>query len=69
MEQKIKENKLKIQRVFNKKRIRKIPESVIKTIDPELVSFFNVNTPEDFILAEKMASEFETAKEEKSGKH
>ena len=56
---KIQEEKLKIQRVFSKKRIRKIPESVIKKVDPDLVSFFNVNRPEDFEIAKKMASEFQ----------
>ena len=53
---KILENKLKIQRVFSKKRIRKIPESVILKADPDLVSFFNVNTPEELAVAETMAT-------------
>jgi molybdopterin-guanine dinucleotide biosynthesis protein A len=59
MEQKIQENKLKIQRIFSKKRIMKIPESVIRKIDPDLISFFNVNCAEDLAVAEKWAMDLE----------
>ena len=38
---------LQIQRLFKSMRTRKIPESALREIDPDLVSFFNVNTPED----------------------
>ena len=62
---KIQENKLKIQRVFSKKRILKIPESEIKKVDPDLVSFFNVNTPEELAVAETMAMEMTGGKNER----
>ena len=33
-----------------------IDESEVRAIDPELRSFFNVNTPEDLALARQIAS-------------
>ena len=53
-EQHLKENKLKIQRVFRGHRIKYIRESVLLQKDPDLISFFNINTPQDLIRAEKM---------------
>lgn len=46
--------KLKIQLALQNGRIRKIPEARLREKDPELVSFFNVNTPEDLVRAEQM---------------
>jgi len=40
-------NKLKILRVFQRTRIKTIPEKVLRLKDPDLISFFNVNTPDD----------------------
>lgn len=49
------ENKLlKIQGLMGRVRVKKIPENKLREIDPELVSFFNVNTPEDLVKAEEM---------------
>ena len=50
----IKRDKLKIQRVFRKSRILTIPETVLRAADTHLDSFFNVNTPADFVKAETM---------------
>lgn len=47
-------NKPKIQLALQNGRIRKIPEARLREKDPELVSFFNVNTPEDLVRAEQM---------------
>ncbi|MFH1982822.1 MAG: molybdenum cofactor guanylyltransferase [Pseudomonadota bacterium] len=41
----------KIRRAFRKRRIRTVSEKRLRAVDPELVSFFNVNTPEDLIKA------------------
>lgn len=38
---------LKIQRFFDKVRTKKIPEKTLRNSDPDLISFFNVNRPED----------------------
>ena len=51
----IKQNKFKIQRALRNHRLKKIPETVLRSKDPELTSFFNINTPEDLARAEEMA--------------
>ncbi len=43
----LREGKFKIQRMFRKSRIRKIPETQLCQADPEGLSFININTPED----------------------
>ena len=53
-EQHLKENKFKIQWAFRGHRIKYIPESVLLQKDPDLISFFNINTPEDLTRAEEM---------------
>ena len=50
----IAQDKLKIQWVFKKNRIKKLPESLLRLKDPELRSFFNINTPDDLAKAEKL---------------
>jgi molybdopterin-guanine dinucleotide biosynthesis protein A len=50
----IKQNKFKIQRALGNHRLKKIPETVLRSKDPELISFFNINTPEDLTRAEEM---------------
>ncbi len=52
----IKQNKLKIQRALGNHRLKKIPETVLRTKDPELISFFNINIPQDLARAEEMAA-------------
>ena len=53
-ERHLKENKFKIQWAFRGHRIKYIPESVLLQKDPELISFFNINTPEDLVHAEEL---------------
>ena len=53
-EQHLKENKLKIQWAFRGHRIKYIPENKLLQKDPDLISFFNINTPEDLTRAEEM---------------
>lgn len=48
--------KLKITKTFRKNRIKTISEKVLRKIDPELKSFFNINTPEDLAHAEEMVN-------------
>ncbi|MGA6925947.1 MAG: molybdenum cofactor guanylyltransferase [Desulfosarcina sp.] len=43
---------LKIQGLFHKVRLKMVDEADLRQIDPELLSFFNVNTPEDLLRAE-----------------
>lgn len=52
-EEHILQNKFKIQMALSGKRVNKIPEDVLRQKDPELLSFFNVNSPEDLARAEQ----------------
>lgn len=40
---------------FNQAQVKYVPETDIKKYDPELISFFNINTWEDFKKAQKLA--------------
>ncbi len=46
--------KLKIMRCLRKVRTRIISEKKIVAHDPELLSFFNINTPDDLVIAENL---------------
>lgn len=50
----LQENKLKIQLALQKARITYIPEEVLRLRDPDLLSFFNVNSPEDLARADSL---------------
>lgn len=54
------QDKLKIIRIFKKRRIKRISEKSVRQADPDLRSFFNINTPEDLIQAERLAKEMDT---------
>ena len=41
------EGKLKVSHFFSKVRTKTVPETSLRQVDPELKSFFNINTPED----------------------
>ena len=50
----LEQEKLKIIKTFRKSRIKTISEKVLCEIDPDLRSFFNINTPEDLKRAKEM---------------
>ncbi len=54
------QRRLKIQSFFNKVRVKTVSEKVIKENDPDLVSFFNINTPEDLKKASILLKEKNT---------
>ncbi len=56
IERQLKSQDPKILKFFPKVRVKEVPEERIRAADPGLVSFFNVNTPEDLAACEKMAS-------------
>lgn len=58
IEQHLSQNKLKILQVFKKGRMKKISENLLREKDPDLLSFFNINTPEDLERAEAMLAQF-----------
>lgn len=52
--QHLEQEKLKVIKTFQKSRIKMIPENVLRKADPDLLSFFNINTPNDLQHAEEM---------------
>ncbi|MBW2603044.1 MAG: molybdenum cofactor guanylyltransferase [Deltaproteobacteria bacterium] len=56
IEEKLEKKSLKIQEIFQKVRVKKIPEDILRTTDPDLVSFSNINTPDDLTIAKQVAT-------------
>ena len=52
MERHIKSEEFKIRQIFKSTRVKKVPENALRQADPELQSFFNINTPDDLKRAE-----------------
>jgi len=55
VEHNLAQGKFKIQHFFGTVRVKKIPERILREKDPGLISFFNINTPEQLAEAEEMA--------------
>lgn len=51
MERQLRQEQFQIKRMFRKVRVRNIPEPVLRESDPELISFFNINTRDDYAKA------------------
>jgi len=47
---------------FSEIKLKKIPDNEVKKFDPELISFFNINTQEDFKKAEEWIKTQKSAK-------
>ena len=56
IEEQLEKKSLKIRQVFKKVRIKKISEDILRTIDPDLVSLYNINTPDDLACAKQAAN-------------
>lgn len=56
LEAQLAENKLKIQQVFQKVRVKRISEDILRKSDPDLRSFYNINTPDDLAKANNIAT-------------
>jgi len=54
VERNVSMGQMKIQRVFGKKRIHPVSEQKLRRADPDLVSFFNINRPEDLERARQL---------------
>jgi molybdopterin-guanine dinucleotide biosynthesis protein A len=54
MEHSLQRGRMKIRRALSGCRIEHVPEADLRAVDPDLVSFFNVNTLEDLRRAEQM---------------
>jgi molybdopterin-guanine dinucleotide biosynthesis protein A len=53
IEQNIVEQKLKIQQFYQKVSVKRLPEKDLRKKDPDLISFFNINSPDDLSRAEE----------------
>ncbi len=53
----LEQNNLKIRNIFRKLKTKELPETVLRKKDPGLVSFFNINTPDDLEQANRMINE------------
>ena len=56
IEEKLQANDLKISGFFENVRVRYLEEKEVRRFDPELHSFFNVNSPEDLARAQALAA-------------
>lgn len=56
----LKAGDLKIARFFDEVRVNYIPQAEVETLDPELLSFFNVNTQQDLDRATALVTERES---------
>lgn len=54
IERQLKNEGPKIVKFFPKVKVKEIPETHLRSADPNLISFFNINTPEDLSASEKM---------------
>jgi molybdopterin-guanine dinucleotide biosynthesis protein A len=54
VENNLRQQKFKIQRFFKRVRVKRIQEEQLRRQDPELVSFFNINSPADLDTAERI---------------
>ena len=57
IERQLKNKDTKIVNFFPKVRVKEIPEARLRSADPHLISFFNINTPKDLAGSEKMLGE------------
>lgn len=57
VEEQLEKQYLKIQRIFKKVRVKKIPEDMLRSVDPSLVSLSNINTPDDLARAKQVATD------------
>lgn len=54
IEQQLIKQNLKIQQFFKNVRVKRLPEHILCQADPNLLSFFNINTPDDLDRAESL---------------
>jgi molybdopterin-guanine dinucleotide biosynthesis protein A len=56
IEQQLIKQDLKIQTIFEKVRVKKLPENILRQNDPDLLSFYNINSPDDLARAKNVES-------------
>lgn len=58
IEEQLTQEEMKISKLFSRVKVKKIPEEILRQVDPELISFFNINTQEDLAVSQKMRHAF-----------
>ncbi|MBI3988473.1 MAG: molybdenum cofactor guanylyltransferase [candidate division NC10 bacterium] len=58
IEEEIRADRLKVTGFLSHVKVRIVPEEALRPFDPDLLSLFNANTPEDLALAERLANEW-----------
>lgn len=56
IEQQLIKQDLKIQKIFEKVRVKKLPENILRQNDPNLLSFYNINSPDDLARVKNVES-------------
>jgi molybdenum cofactor guanylyltransferase len=54
IEEQLNKGEMKISTLFSKVKVKKIPEDILRSVDPDLISFFNINTQEDLSLSQNL---------------
>jgi molybdopterin-guanine dinucleotide biosynthesis protein A len=57
IEQQLRQRDYKIIQLFDLMNVRRVPAAKLKTADPDLLSFLNVNTPDIYEVCQKLAAE------------
>jgi molybdopterin-guanine dinucleotide biosynthesis protein A len=58
IEEQLTKRDMKISKFFSKVKIKKIPEEILRKADPDLISFFNINSQADLTLSQNMGGAF-----------
>jgi molybdopterin-guanine dinucleotide biosynthesis protein A len=58
IEQQLIQKQLKVRSFLSKVKTKYFPENKIREIDPDLYSFFNINAPDDLVIAKKMVKKY-----------
>jgi molybdopterin-guanine dinucleotide biosynthesis protein A len=59
IQKKIKKNQLSIKEIYSEFRLNEVDEDELKMIDPDLISFFNINTKNDYNKAKELYLKYE----------
>lgn len=58
IEDQVQQGAMKISRLYGRVKVKKIPEERLREVDPELISFFNINTDEDWQRSQSLEKDF-----------
>jgi molybdopterin-guanine dinucleotide biosynthesis protein A len=67
VEQALRDGVYRMQRLLDRLEVRYVPEAEVRSVDPELRSFLNVNTPQALRRAQRLAARLEVGGVQESG--